>query len=333
MTRALRVGIIGAGYWGEQLIRVFRGIPAVDMRVAYDSDSRCRSALKGTIETCDSVETLLQHADIDAVLVATPPSSHFAVARAVIGAGKHCWVEKPLAMRASDARELVESARTRRLTLFVDETFLYDPLVQQAKAWMEAGRLGRIYHLSFQRLGMGRIRRDSDVWWNSAPHDLSMLCYLLPGSVDELRVDRFAYLQPGIADISVATVRLAGGVSAHIYLSWLSPLKVASLVIVGSRGLVHYEGRFDQRALRFFDYVTADPETAAGNVVPIPVFEATETIKGGPEEPLTLAARSFVTSIHTGVSAPSAGEYSQRVVELLEAGATPLQAAQPLIHP
>lgn len=317
----LRLGIIGFGYWGEKLLRIFRALDGVCVAAVCDSDPRRRAAVAAEVDVVGDIGDLLRRDDIDAVLVSTPPSSHYAVARQVLAAGKHCWVEKPLALRAADARELVEMARQRRVTLFVDETFLYDPLLQQAKTWIDAGRLGQLYHLSFERLGMGRIRRDSNVWWNSAPHDLSILCYLVPGVVERVRCESFTYVQPGIADITVATVRLGGGVSAHIYLSWLSPLKIASIVVVGSQGMLHYEGRFGQRALRFFHYEVADPATVTDNVVPIPAFAATETINGGTEEPLALAAQAFVTSVRTGVPAPSAGEYSQRVVELLEAGA------------
>ncbi len=317
----LHLGIIGAGYWGEKLLRVFRPLDGVLVQAVCDNDARRRAAVAADVDTVSEISELLRRHDVDAVLVATPPSSHYAVARAVLAAGKHCWVEKPLAMRAAEARELVGMAHDRRLTLFVDETFLYDPLLKQAKAWIDAGRLGRLYHLSFERLGMGRIRRDSNVWWNSAPHDLSILCYLVPGAVEQVRCEGFTYLQKGIADITVASVRLAGGISAHIYLSWLSPLKAASIVAVGSTGMLHYEGRFGARALRCFHYEVADPVTVTDNVIPIPTFEATETITGGAEEPLALAAQAFVTSVHTGIPAPSAGEYSQRVVELLEAGA------------
>jgi predicted dehydrogenase len=320
---ALRLGIIGAGYWGEKLVRVFRATAGTRVQVVCDTDAQRRTAVGVETETVGTLRELLQRDDVDAVVVATPPSSHYALARQVLAAGKHCWVEKPLAMRAAEARELVALARQHQRTLFVDETFLYDPLVQQAKTWIDAGRLGRLYHLSFERLGMGRIRRDSNVWWNSAPHDLSILCYLVPGSVERVRLEGFTYLQKDIADITVATVTLSGGVSAHIYLSWLSPLKVASIVVVGSQGMLHYEGRFGQRALRLFRYEVADPATVSDNVVPIPVFETTDTIPGGSEEPLALAAQAFVTAVRTGVPAPSAGEYSQRVVELLEAGALP----------
>ncbi len=317
---SLRIGIIGAGYWGEKLLRVFNDLDGVVVTAVCDADAKRRAAVGASAQTCADTSDLLRREDIDGILVATPPSSHYALARAVLDARKHCWVEKPLALRSSEARDLVEQARRAQRTLFVDETFLYDPLLQRAKAWIDAGRLGRVYHLSFERLGMGRIRRDSNVWWNSAPHDLSILRYLAPAPVEHVHLDAFCYLQQGIADMAVGTVKLAGGVSAHIYLSWLSPLKVASIVVVGSKGMLHYEGRFGKRALQFFEYTVADPATVADNVVPIPTFSPTETVPGGPEEPLALAAHAFVDSIRSGIPAPSAGEYSQKVVELLEAG-------------
>lgn len=314
----LRVGLVGAGYWGANLLRVFRSLPGVQVLAVCDQDAACRAKLD--VEALSDPAELLRRDDIDAVLVATPPSTHFDIARQVLLAGKHCWVEKPLALHAAQARELVGLARRQSRMLFVDETFLYDPLIQTAKQWIDSGRLGRLFHLSFERTGMGRVRRDSNVWWNSAPHDLSILCYLVPGAVEQLHFEGFSHLQEGLADMSVATVRLQGGVSAHIYLSWLSPLKVASLVVVGSQGMLHYEGRFGARGLKFYEYEIADPAAVAGNLVPITRCEATETIQGGNEEPLVLAAEAFLESLRSGRPAPSAGEYSQRVVELLEAG-------------
>src|SRR5439155_13930286 len=147
---------------------------------------------------------LLRRDDVDAVLLATPPSRHHAMALPALAAGKQVWVEKPLALRAADGRALVEAAERRGRVLFVDETFLYDPLVREMKRMIDAGGLGDVYHLSFERLGMGRIKRDSNVWWNSAPHDVSILLYLVPGRVTEVRLHEHSYLQPGIADMVVA---------------------------------------------------------------------------------------------------------------------------------
>lgn len=313
----IRIGLIGAGYWGATLLRVFRSAPGVDLRLVCDSDPGRRAALAAEVDVVDSVDALLCR-DPDAVLIATPPSTHHALARQVLEARKHCWVEKPLALRAAEARELVELAERQQRVLFVDETFLYDPLLQRAREWIAAERLGRLYHVSLERLGQGRIRRDSSVWWNSAPHDLSILCHLVPGEIEELSMQGFDHVQPGIADYAVATARLRNGVSAHLYLSWLSPRKVASLSIVGSRGMLQYEGKFDGRQLTLFEYELADAGSAGGNVIPFQHFRSVETIHGGREEPLALAVAAFVDSVCTGAIAPSAGIYSRRVVELLE---------------
>ncbi len=318
----LRLGLIGAGYWGEKLLRVFGALSEVAVIAVADSDPARAAAMHGT---SDAVRVI--HApDIDAVIIATPPSQHYAIARDVLAAGKHCWVEKPLAMSVAEARDLVARAAAAGRTLFVDETFLYDPLLRQAQTWIRTGRLGELFHLSFQRLGLGRIRRDSDIWWNSAPHDLAILRYLVPAEAESVRVERFAYLQPGIADLCVGTLRLAGGISVHLYLSWLSPEKVASVVAVGSRGMLRYEGRFGQRALTLYDCAISDPQEARGNVVAIDHFEAVETISGGSEEPLALAAAAFIESVRTGQPAPSDGAHSLRVVELLAAGDAAPQA-------
>jgi len=317
---AIRVGIIGAGYWGTKLLRVFGSVPGARVQVVCERDAQRRATIADGIARVATAEALLERADVDVVVVATPPSTHYSLADAALAAGKHCWVEKPLALTAADARDLVEQARRRGLTLFVDETFLYDPLLQRAREWIRAGRLGRLFHVSLERLGMGRIRRDSDVWWNSGPHDLAILLYLVERAVETIRVDRFHYVQERLADVATATITLDDGISAHLYLSWLSPVKAASVVVVGSEGMLHYEGRFDQRAVRLTSYALGEAAASGDNVVPITARE-TETIVGGAEEPLVLAAAAFVQSVRTGIPAPSAGEYSQLVVSLLEAGA------------
>ena len=199
------------------------------------------------LECTNDFDALLARPDLDAVIVATPPSRHHAMALAALRAGKHVWVEKPLALGAAEGRELVEAAATASRILFVDETFLYDPLVREMKRIVDGGGLGEVLHLSFERLGMGRIRRDSSVWWNSAPHDLSILFHLLPRAVTAVRLHEHAYLQPGIADMAVCDLELEGGASAHVYLSWLHPEKTATVTVVGRERMLAYEGRFEKR--------------------------------------------------------------------------------------
>src|SRR4029453_10239561 len=153
------------------------------------------------------------------------------MARPARRGGKHGWVEKPLALTAAEGRELVDAAADGERILFVDETFLYDPLVCEMKRIIDTGGLGEVMHLSFERLGMGRIRRDSNVWWNSAPHDLSILFYLVPRPVKTVQLYLSTYLQRGVADMAVCHLELEGGVTAHVYLSWLHPEKTATVTV------------------------------------------------------------------------------------------------------
>ena len=209
-------------------------------------------------------------------------------------------------------------AHHRLRILFVDETFLYDPLVGEMKRLVDRGVLGQLYHLSFERLGMGRIRRDSNVWWNSAPHDLAILLHLVPRRVVRARLHEHAHLRPGIADMAVCDLELEDGISAHLYLSWLHPEKTASVTVVGSERMLRYEGRFEKRTLTLYDY-TLDTDDRHGNLVPVRQFAARPLEVPAGAEPLGLAARHFVDSIRTGTEPLSSGARSLRVVEVLEA--------------
>ena len=243
------------------------------------------------------------------------------MALAALRAGKHVWVEKPLALSAAHGRELVDAARDAGRVLFVDETFLYDPLVREMKRLVAAGALGSVLHLTFERLGMGRIRRDSNVWWNSAPHDLSILFYLVPRPLSAIRLYRHAHLQPGIADVALCDVELEGGVSAHIHLSWLHPEKTAKVVVVGRERMLAYEGRFEKRGLTLYDFtldLSPPAERGAAPIVPITGFAGRALEVPAATEPLALAAEHFVACVRTGAEPLTSGARSLRVVEALE---------------
>jgi UDP-2-acetamido-3-amino-2,3-dideoxy-glucuronate N-acetyltransferase len=322
----VNVGIVGLGYWGRNLLRTFVGASAARVTVLADLDparlAECADGYPGAAPVGD-YEELLGRDDVDAVVLATPPSRHHPMALAALRAGKHVWVEKPLALTAADGRELVDAARARGRTLFVDETFLYDPLVREVKRLVDQGALGEICHLSLERLGMGRIRRDSNVWWNSAPHDLSILFYLVPRRVLRVRLHEHAYLQPGIADMAVCDLELEGGISAHIYLSWLHPEKTAKLVVIGRERMVTYEGRFERRAITLYDYalerVRSDRPRESAPTIPVARFAARPLEVPAGAEPLALAAAHFLESVATGTEPLTSGARSLRVVEVLEA--------------
>ena len=322
----MQIGIVGAGYWGKNLLRTFGRLPNARIAEICDLDPKLLEAAKKdhpAARTGSDLAAMLARADLDAIAVATPPSRHHAMALAALRAGKHVWVEKPLALTAAEGRELVDTAAAAGKTLFVDETFLYDPLVREMKRVIDAGELGDVFHLSFERLGMGRIRRDSNVWWNSAPHDLSILFYLVPRPVKAVQLYLHTYLQPGVADMAVCDLELEGGVTAHVYLSWLHPEKTATVTVIGRDRMLGYEGRFEKRAVTLFDYAIdprLPPDASPGGVpiVPITKFEGRKLDVPLGTEPLTSAAEHFVESIAAGREPLTSGARSLRVVETLE---------------
>jgi predicted dehydrogenase len=330
MRAEIHAAVVGAGYWGTNLIRVLHDTEGMWLKAICDARPEILQEIRAhhpQITLTSSYDRILQDPSIEAVFLATPPTTHSQLARAALAAGKHVWVEKPLALAYNDGRELVALARQRRRILFVDETFLYDPLVLQARTIIAGGGLGKIYHVSSERTGMGRIRRDSNVWWNSAPHDVSILHYLLKVPVIRVSATGHAFLQSAIEDVVWASLRLAGDISAHVYLNWLFPEKRASLVVVGEQGMIQYEGRFGERKLIRYKYrlgqisKTSLEEVACANLIPIENSEVVEVIHGGRTEPLRLACAAFRDSIVGGTPAPSSGEYSLHTLAVLEAGA------------
>jgi len=322
----LNVAVVGLGYWGKTLLRTFGALPAARVTGLCDlapaEIARSAGQHPGARGTTDYAE-LLGRADVDAVVLATPPSRHHPMALAALRAGKHVWVEKPLALSTAQGGELVEAARQAARVLFVDETFLYDPLVREMKRIIDLGGLGEVCHLSFERLGMGRIKRDSNVWWNSAPHDLSILLYLVSRRVLHVRLHEHCYLQPGVADMAVGDLELEGGVSAHIYLSWLHPEKTATVTVIGRERMLAYEGRFEKRGLTLYDYdierSNGNGDASAAPIMPIRHFAARRLELPAAAEPLALAAEHFVDSIRNGTEPLTSGARSLPVVEVLEA--------------
>jgi hypothetical protein len=175
-------------------------------------------------------------------------------------------IEKPLALRFEEGQALVRQARAKGVVLFVDHTFLYDGAIRAIRDLIANGELGRLYHVFSHRLNLGRIKRDSNVWWNSAPHDVSILLYLHGGQPAAISVHGYRYLQPHIEDLNIAAVEMADGVSAFIHHNWLYPENSAKLTVIGSKKLLTYEGKFDKRDLIVYDYaVEYEPDSAASD--------------------------------------------------------------------
>ena len=325
----LQVAVFGGGYWGKNLIRNFSSLGEGEVKVVCDLNQEVLKEIKSefpSLDTTSEFDQVLKQDSIAGVAVATPPSLHYPVAKQTLLAQKHTWVEKPLAMKVKEAEELTGLAKKEGLVLFVDETFLYDPALKIVKEMIDSGKIGKIYHLLFQRLGMGRIRCDSNVWWNSAPHDLSILRYLMPLTIKTISLKCFSYLQEGIEDVAWAFLELKDGVSACINLNWFYPHSTASVTIIGSKGAIHYEGRFKARKISLYQYELGSPPkrkvdgVPSPNFIPIGAKLQEEITEFGKHPPLELACKHFLECIKNRKEPLSSGQNSLKVVRLLEAG-------------
>jgi predicted dehydrogenase len=327
----LQIAVFGGGYWGKNLIKNFCASEDGEVKIVCDLNKEVLRKIKSEFSFLDvttDFKNVLKEDSIDGVAIATPPSLHYPVAREALIAKKHTWVEKPLSMRIKEGEELVNLAKKENLVLFVDETFLYDPALRIVKEVIDSEKLGKIYHLLFQRLGMGRIRCDSNVWWNSAPHDLSILRYLMPIPIKSISLRCFSYLQNGIEDVAWASLELKDGISACINLSWFYPHSTANVTVIGSKGAIYYEGRFKARKVSLYQYELGSPPKRKADGVPSPNFipitaKLQEEITDfGKHPPLEIACKHFLDCIRKKKEPLSSGQNSLKVLRLLEAGET-----------
>src|SRR6266576_1807926 len=335
MTQKVSVALIGAGYWGKKLLPKFLASTDGLMRTVCDIHPDHRMEINNAfpdIPTTDAYDSIVSDPAIDAVILATPLATHFSLARQALGAGKHVWIEKPLALHVEEGRELVRLSRDQGTVLFVDHTFLYDPAIRKIRDLIAQGELGKVHHIYSQRLNLGRIKRDSSVWWNSAPHDISILLFLLDSAPITISLYGYRYLQPKLEDLNMAVVEMADGASAFIYHNWLFPENTAKLTVVGSKKMLVYEGKFEKRAVTLYDYRidqnAANTESLEDRPTTIPAkIVAEHTLPGMTNaEPLALAVGDFLASIRCQRAPLSDGPFSLRVLEVLEAGEQSLQA-------
>jgi predicted dehydrogenase len=326
---------VGAGYWGRKLLPKFRGAEDCSVATVCDLDAGYRAeiekAFPGTPTTA-SYDDVLKDPKIDAILLVTPPATHFSLGKKALEAGKHIWIEKPLALRLAEGKQMVELAEKKKTVLFVDHTFLYDRAIRMAHDMIERGEMGDVHHIFLQRLNLGRIKRDSNVWWNSAPHDVSILLYLLKGRPASVALHGYRYLQPGVEDLNMGVVEMSDGASAFIYHNWLFPENTAKLTVIGSKKLLTYEGKFDKRAATLYEYATG-PEVAGGgasqelaNTIPSKIIAEHQLEGVAVEEPLANAVADFLGSIRERRAPVSDGKFSLKVLAVLEAAEQSLRA-------
>jgi predicted dehydrogenase len=327
--RPVRVGIIGLGYWGPNLLRVLADDMDVLVRWMCDRDEeRIRRFARRypAIQATTEAEQLLADPEVEAVFIATPVFTHFTLAAASLRAGKHTFVEKPLAPSTALADELIALAHERQLVLMCGHTFVYSPPVRAVKKMLESRLLGHIYFASSSRVNLGLHQRDVSVVWDLGPHDFSIFLYWLEESPSTIRAIGRDSVVHGIADVAFITMTFPSGVVANVELSWLAPGKLRRTVLVGSEKMVIYDDGTVE-PIRLFDHgvVYHDPETfgeyhlsyRTGDIV---------SPKVDSYEPLVAELADFTRAVRTGDVLARQLALARDVVRVTEAADRSLKA-------
>jgi predicted dehydrogenase len=321
-TKGLSVGVIGLGYWGPNLVRVLHELPEVDRIWVCDVRALALEAVRrrypAAVTTLDA-EAVIQSPELDAVVIATPVSTHFELARRALLAGKHVFVEKPLTVNVSEALELVRLADEQSLTLMPGHTFLYSPAVNVIRDLITSGELGEIYFVTTSRVNLGLHQPDVGVAWDLGPHDFSILRYWMDALPSSVSAFSRSCIIDDLPDVAFINLGFPSGTIAHVELSWLAPSKLRRTAVVGSKKMVVYDDMSNE-PVRVFDsgVIPPAPETygeytlsyRSGDVVS-PRIEA--------REPLLTEMLDFCLSIRTGVPPKSNVDVGLDVVRICEA--------------
>jgi predicted dehydrogenase len=315
----IRVGVVGLGYWGPNIARNLAAIDGCEVRWLCDGDPRALERLASSFpgaSTTTKLDELLADGELDAIALATPVPTHAELAIAVAHAGKHCFVEKPLATSAADAEAAVEAAADARRVLMVGHLLEYHPAVVRLKQLVDGDELGPLYYVYGNRLNLGKLRADENALWSLGAHDVSVVLHLIGEEPDECLAHGASYVQPGIQDVVFCYLRFPSGVVAHLHLSWLDPHKERRLTVVGARRmatfddmvvegkLAVYDKGFDEDARSWGEYITR-----SGDIFSPQIANA---------EPLRLECEHFVQCIRDGATPRSDGTSGLRVVRVLE---------------
>jgi predicted dehydrogenase len=315
----VRVGVVGLGYWGPNLARNLAAIPGCELAWLCDASAETRErvapafpAARATAE----IEDLLADPALDAVVLATPVPTHAELAIAVAEAGKHCFVEKPLATNAADAERAVAAAQAAGRVLMVGHLLEYHPAVARLKQLIESEELGELFYIYGNRLNLGKLRADENALWSLGAHDVSVALHLIGEEPVECIAHGASYVRDGVQDVVFCYLRFPSGVVAHLHLSWLDPHKERRMTVVGARRmatfddmliegkLTIYDKGFDEDTRSWGEYITRSGDTFSPRIANV--------------EPLRIECEHFVDCVRSGATPRSDGHSGVRVVRVLE---------------
>ena len=330
-----RIGLVGLGYWGPNYMRIVSELADSELVIVCDASPDALAlvaAQRGqTRATTDATEVFAAD-DVDAVIVATPTSTHYELTRGALEAGKHVLCEKPLAGTVSDCDALVALAERSGLVLFVGHTFLFNPGVRRMREIINAGGLGRLLYAHAVRTGLGPIRQDVNAFWDLAPHDLSILLFLFGEEPVSIAATGRAFLREGVEDVVFAQLSFEGGGVAGVHVSWLDPYKVRRVTAVGDQRMVVFDDLAADERLKVFDK-GASYETISESARGTQFGEYRAIVRDGdiviPKipayEPLKEQVADFLRCCRSGERPSSDGAAGRRVVAVLEAATESLR--------
>jgi predicted dehydrogenase len=316
----VRLGVVGLGYWGPNLARNFATLPGCELRWLADERPEAReraAAIRPSARLAEGLDEVLADPELDAVVLATPVPTHAGLARRVLEAGKHCFVEKPLAQSAADAERAVEAAADAGRILMVGHLLEYHPGVRKIKEIADSGALGDIRYVYSHRLNLGQLREDENALWSLGAHDVSVVLHLAGEEPSDVEARGECYMRAGVEDVVFCYLRFPSGLAAHLHLSWLDPHKERRLTVVGStqmatfddmaldRKVTVYDKGFDESSTSYGEYITRTGDTWSPRIDNV--------------EPLRIECEHFVACVRDGVAPLSDGASGLRVVRVLEA--------------
>lgn len=325
----IKVGAIGYGYWGPNLVRNFVENPLSDVIIVADLNkerlNKIKASYPSVIVTKDYKDLFDQ--DLDAVVIATPPPTHYPLAKECLEKGLHVLVEKPITLKSQHAEELIALSKNKDLVLMVGHTFEYNAAVHTLKKIIDSGELGEIYYADAARLNLGLFQRDLNVLWDLAPHDVSILLYILNKAPISVSAHGMPFVNQGIHDVVYMNMVFPDNILAHIHVSWLDPCKVRRVTVVGSKKMVVYNDIESLEKIRIYDKGVEKPPYTDnfgdfqlsyryGDVI-IPNIRLTE--------PLQKECQHFLDCINNHTTPQSSGEVGLHVVKIIEAAQRSLQ--------
>jgi len=329
---SIGVGLIGYGYWGPNLARNLHEVAETNLLAVCDQRPEALERMstrypwaRGTSDVTD----LFTAPDVEAIIVATPARTHYALARDALLAGKHVMVEKPLAMSSMEAQELIDLAEHSQRVLMVGHIFEYHPAVRKIKSLIDSGELGDLFYIYSTRANLGRVQSDINALWSIAPHDISILIYLLGEMPESASARGGTFLNGSVEDVVFAVLTFPGGVLGHVHASWLDPSKVRRMTVVGSRRMVVYDDVAGEGKIKVYDkgvyrktgdnYGEFQYRMHSGDIA-IPKLTMSE--------PLRTECEHFADCIRTGKRPLTDGKNGLRVVRVLEAAQRSLESRE-----